>query len=221
MTRIAIMGGAFDPFHFAHASMAIAVLREGLCDEVWLCPSPPRWDKSPVAPLERRVEWVRLASVTLKRLSYRVELCTQEIAFGAYRGSYFFLSYLKKSRPDCDFVLVLGTDSFNTIGSWRDPTTQEHNGTRLLKEFEIIVFERGQEPESRLIAAGKVHVLTAARAFSQVPQGFPPPRVLEALNSTALRGDLEVGKSPGTNWTFEEIARDIEGNNPYLGNAKT
>ena len=45
MKNVAIMGGAFDPVHMDHVTVARLCLRNNLCDEVWFVPSPDRWDK--------------------------------------------------------------------------------------------------------------------------------------------------------------------------------
>jgi hypothetical protein len=44
-TKVAVLGGAFNPITIAHVQLATEIAHTGLVDEVWLCPCGPRPDK--------------------------------------------------------------------------------------------------------------------------------------------------------------------------------
>lgn len=143
---IAIFGGAFDPVHFDHIEISKLCLLRGLCKEVWLMPSPDRWDKQLNALVDERFEMLSLALSGEKNIF----LSDFEIRMGEYRGSYVTLCSLQEKFPDYSFRLLVGADCYSGIPRWRDPLHffgTEYNGKELLKNFELIVFERnGFEP---------------------------------------------------------------------------
>ncbi len=149
MTRrkiVAILGGAFDPIHSDHLRMASECLSHSLCDEVWLVPSPDRWDKQPQASAHHRLTMVQKA-VENKNHIFASDF---EIVQGEFRGSYTLLKKFIESNPDFEFRLVVGSDTYPSIPFWRDvkASTKEnkYNGHLLLKEFSLILFPRDTTP---------------------------------------------------------------------------
>lgn len=140
--RTGILGSAFDPPHYAHAAMAMLSLESGLVDEIWLCPSPDRWDKSPVANIKDRTEWAQLMAQSLRDLGFSVYVSEEESSFSTFRGSYVFFSHLKKRFPNREFYPIVGLDSWKNIPLWRDPTTNTMNGSAMADEFTFLVIPR-------------------------------------------------------------------------------
>ena len=66
--NVAILGGAFDPVHQDHVTVAKTCLDRGFCDEVWFMPSPDRWDKTLHASPEDRFAMLEMAFLGDKRL---------------------------------------------------------------------------------------------------------------------------------------------------------
>lgn len=144
-STVAIFGGAFDPVHRDHITLANLCLSLKLCDEVWFVPSPNRWDKTLFASAEHRLAMLHL--VTNKEP--RIKVSDVEILMGEYRGSYVSIRELQKLHPDTHFRLLVGADTYGTIPRWRDPLHfygTEFNGHLLLSEFELIVFSREDVP---------------------------------------------------------------------------
>ena len=138
---VAVLGGAFDPVHRDHVTVAKTCLDRGFCDEVWFMPSPDRWDKTLNASPEDRFAMLELAFSGDKRLV----LSDLEIRQGDYRGSYIFLMGLKEEFPDINFRLLTGADTYDGIPRWRDPLNfygTNYNGHLLLRDIELIVFAR-------------------------------------------------------------------------------
>lgn len=139
--NVAVLGGAFDPVHKDHLTVAKTCLDRGLCDEVWFMPSPDRWDKALNASPEDRFAMLELAMEGDPRLV----LSDLEIEKGDFRGSYVFLCELRENFPDVNFRLLTGADTYEGIPRWRDPLNffgTNYNGHLLLRDFELIVFAR-------------------------------------------------------------------------------
>jgi len=139
--NVAVLGGAFDPVHKDHVTVAKTCLDRGFCDEVWFMPSPDRWDKTLNASPEDRFAMLELAFSGDKRLV----LSDLEIQQGDFRGSYVFLMSLKEKFPDINFRLLTGADTYEGIPHWRDPMNffgTNYNGHLLLRDIELIVFAR-------------------------------------------------------------------------------
>jgi len=139
---IAIFGGAFDPVHRDHLRMAQAALDFGYCEQVWMLPSPDRWDKHPRTSAALRLQMLSVAMVSQ---SNHIIPCDFELKMGEYRGSYFLLQALVLHYPQHEFRLLIGADTVPFIPEWRDATTfngSNHNGEQLLQEFSLIVYPR-------------------------------------------------------------------------------
>lgn len=139
--NVAVLGGAFDPVHKDHVTVAKTCLDRGFCDEVWFMPSPDRWDKTLNASPEDRFAMLELAFSGDTRLV----LSDLEIQQGDFRGSYVFLMGLKEKFPDINFRLLTGADTYEGIPHWRDPMNffgTNYNGHLLLRDVELIIFAR-------------------------------------------------------------------------------
>ena len=138
--RGAVLGGAFDPIHADHVRLARECLEWKMADEVLFVVAPDvRWDKRTVAGAEDRLEMVRLATAGMENVS----VSREEIDAGEYRGSLRMLERLERAHPDREFALVVGSDSYPRIPSWRDQTEGwKPNGEELLRRFSLMVWPR-------------------------------------------------------------------------------
>lgn len=212
--KVIVMGASFDPPHYGHAAMVTEVLGKHLADEVWLAPSPPRWDKTPKASIELRCQWARLMSLELRKLGYAVDVTLEELKNTAYRGSYFFLNQLKDAHPNICFSLLLGADSFVTIQNWRDPETSSLNGEHLLQEFEVVVFERETTIPDVLRAKQNVRILPALSQCQHTPSTFPKGARLTQLSSTHIRKSFGNGVVI-SDWSFPTVQESVLKANVY------
>lgn len=233
--HIAILGSAFDPLTEAHLALGETVLDPrwggqgpyGTPGALWLVPCPPRYDKSPKAPPERRYRWAQLGAQELNRrlgdpgrvAASDVELVLSAQAQGdapgyvGYRGTLFLLRRLTRDHPDHRFSLVVGEDSIHALEQWKDPATQELTGAHLLREFPLYVAPRaGAQPldlGARLARLGEWE--PTIRAVVLPPLGGP----LAQASSTALRAQLAQGLG-GDGTLPPAIAEDLASQgNPY------
>ncbi|MEN9810834.1 MAG: hypothetical protein RLZZ488_2401 [Pseudomonadota bacterium] len=182
--RVGILGAAFDPPHFGHFLLAQLALQSGELDEIWLIPSPERWDKSPVGTGQQRLEWLQMAVRECPQaLKSRLIVSDVELRLPTYRGTYWLLSQLRRTHPKTLFSLILGWDSFVGIPNWRDPTTGTLNGEELLRSTRFYVSPRAASHEY------------SAEHPREHPQGVV---MLPALDDPAA-GDVEWLNNCGQN----------------------
>ncbi len=213
--QVGILGSAFDPPHYAHAAMAIVALEKGSLDEIWLCPSPNRWDKTPVAPLDSRIPWTAMLAQELCSRNYPVQVSTEEIAFGEYRGSYVFLKHLSSQYEDICFRPLVGLDAWNSLHLWRDPVTGVRNGEILRKEFSFLVFPRGQDTPPCLESP---HLLMPSLATleKELTAILPCPSIGD-LSSSLVRSAL--AESNSMPFVFPEIEKTVRESQYYTSKA--
>lgn len=214
--RTAVLGAAFDPPHFAHAALAAIVLWSDVADEVWLCPSPARWDKRPRAPAELRLDWVGKLAQQLRAAGLKTTARADEISRGEFRGTYEFLRRLSAQHPDRAFSLVVGADAYAGIPSWRDPVAGVFNGEKLLGEFPIILAPRDGALPQALPGALVPSALPPFSRFGKRLAKLLGQNDIAHLSSSAVRGRLERGDPPGS-FVFSELQREIVDSGVYCG----
>jgi len=193
---VGVFGGAFDTIHVDHLRMARAAILQGACEQVWLAPSPDRWDKSPRASVSHRISMLRLA---LEGESLPIHLCEAEAA-STYRGTYHFLCSLREQFPQHEFRWLAGADSIANILQWRDPETYDGtnpNGAQLLREFSLILFLRaGSElHDDGWFSHGGYRMPSVVRPTGNLQVGDAASRVLRASinEEPAMRAQLPPG----------------------------
>jgi nicotinate (nicotinamide) nucleotide adenylyltransferase len=123
--QVAILGGAFDPVTKSHIELVNFVLNTSKwADEVWLCPCYQHMDGKKMAPVEHRLEMLRLASEN----DDRIKIFDYEIKH-KLGGETYFMLYKLLNDPEYEryrFAFIIGIDRANSIYSW-------YNSDELLK----------------------------------------------------------------------------------------
>lgn len=131
--RTALFFGSFNPIHNGHIAIAGYIVEHASIDDLWFVVSPqnPLKESQVLAPEEHRLEMVRLALREFPKLS----VC--DVEFQMPRPSYTIdtLNYLKNKYPDREFVVIMGSDSIESIGLWK-------NYIELINNNRIIVYPR-------------------------------------------------------------------------------
>ena len=208
MKNVAVLGGAFDPVHIDHVTVARLCLKNNLCDEVWFVPSPDRWDKTLNASPEDRFAMLSLVTSDEPRFI----LSDEEIRQGDFRGSYVFLQKLQEHFPDVNFRLLVGADSYGNIPHWRDPLHfygTEYNGHLLLRDFGLIVFARNGYPKPDM----QEHLAKGYAPLSWLgeEEGF-----VGRFSSTAIRRDLLARRGVKPDGLDPAVYRYILDNDLYI-----
>ncbi len=116
---IGLLGGTFDPIHFAHLRLAEAA-REALeLERVCFIPAsvPPLKSRADLADGAHRVEMARLA--TRDHPAFQV----LDLELGRAGPSYTVdtLRDLRKEWGDVSLWFLLGTDALAALDQWREP----------------------------------------------------------------------------------------------------
>jgi nicotinate-nucleotide adenylyltransferase len=140
--RIGIFGGTFDPPHLGHLVPIEAAYARFQLDQVWYVPAfiPPHKSNE-----ELTSPYHRAAMLALSLQPYdRFLLSTYELDAGRIVYTVETIEEFRKTPgPSHQLFLILGTDSFLELQTWRDYR-------RLIQLCELIIIDRGaKEAESR------------------------------------------------------------------------
>lgn len=172
--KTGIFGGTFNPVHLGHL-LNIEFVRDQLnLDRVLFIPAKDPVHKkisSRIAPLER-MEMLELA---IKNNCY-FEASSLEIERESASYTFYTLNELKNRYKDDEFYLIIGSDSFNELDTWK-------YFPEIIKSVNIAVMRRPGDPELRrdLLAS----------ALNVIPINNPEINI----SSTLIRERVKLGKS--------------------------
>ncbi len=113
---IGLLGGSFDPIHYGHLQLARDALKLLPLDEVRFIPAAQPWQKGPMTSAEHRARMVQLAIADEPRFA----LDMHEIERGGTTYTIDTLHALRALLPDTPLVLIMGSDQFARLDTWRD-----------------------------------------------------------------------------------------------------
>lgn len=125
--------GSFNPIHIGHLAIANYMVEYSDLDEIWLVISPQN-------PLKKKKtllnEYDRFKMVELA-LKDDFKIKPTDIEFNLPKPSYTIdtLTYLSERNPKHDFVLIVGTDNFQSFHKWK-------NYEQILKQYKLYVYPR-------------------------------------------------------------------------------
>lgn len=131
--KIGIFGGTFDPIHTGHAIVANYIAQWTDLDEVWLMVSPlnPLKQAGDAVDDKHRLAMAKL--VAEKCEGVRISDFEHTMPQPSY--TYQTLICLKREYPDCEFVLIIGSDNWKIFNRWK-------NYEEIISEFEIMIYLR-------------------------------------------------------------------------------
>ena len=112
---IGLLGGSFDPIHHGHLQLARDALKQLPLQEVRFIPAAQPWQKGPMTAAEHRARMVQLAIAGEPRFA----LDMHEIERGGVTYTIDTLQALRSQLPDRPLVLVMGSDQFARLDTWR------------------------------------------------------------------------------------------------------
>ena len=133
-TKIGILGGAFDPIHNSHLETAKAVLCAGFVDCVFITPCYNHKFGKQMTSAEHRMEMIKRA-IKEKCEHYNIAMCPVEINMKHEGSTYEFLTHMKKTTTNMEFLCIAGLDNAISIEKW-------HRWKELIEEFPFIVVNR-------------------------------------------------------------------------------
>jgi nicotinate-nucleotide adenylyltransferase len=117
-TRVAILGGSFNPIHVSHIQLAQFVLNtSGQFDEVWLMPNYSSIAGKHLADSEHRLNMCKLAA----KCDNRIKVFDYEIKNQLKGETYYFFKRLKEEKElteNFQFAMIIGLDNANTFDKW-------------------------------------------------------------------------------------------------------
>ena len=149
--KIGLFFGSFNPIHNGHLIIANHILNESDIDKVWLVVSPQNPFKN-ADSLLNNYDRLHLAS---KAIENDLRMKASDIEFHLPKPSYTVttLAYLKEKYPEHEFVIIIGSDSFQNLFKWK-------NFEIIVNNYQLIIYERpGFEISNNLGA--KILVMTA------------------------------------------------------------
>ena len=117
--RVGVFGGTFDPPHFGHLALAEWARVELALDVVWFVPAgvPPHKRGAAPSAARHRLAMTRLA--TRGNVAFRVSPIECRRRGPSYTVDT--LRALARSHPAATLYLMMGADTYATLGSWREP----------------------------------------------------------------------------------------------------
>jgi len=186
--KVGLYFGSFNPIHIGHLIIANHILNETDLQRIWFVVSPQNPFKTSDSLLN---EYDRLHLVR-KAIEEDSRLRASDIEFGLPKPSYTVqtLAYLKEKSPDHEFHIIMGSDSFQNLGKWK-------NAEVIIQNYPIIVYKRpGFEIDNKVNA--KLQMMTAplleisaTHIRELIKKGksikyLVPPAVEEEINASGL-----------------------------------
>jgi nicotinate-nucleotide adenylyltransferase len=114
--RIAVYGGAFDPFHLGHLVPTVRAQETFHFDAVYFVPSgnPPHREGEKLTPVTHRLAMVAMA--TLPHESFYA--ADDEVFATGYTYTVETVRLYRDRFPDHVLYFLLGSDSFSQIATW-------------------------------------------------------------------------------------------------------
>jgi nicotinate-nucleotide adenylyltransferase len=136
--KIALLGGTFNPVHLGHLLIAENARNATGLDKVLLmpCSQPPHKSANHLVAASHRLTMLQLAIAEKKS----IEVSDLEIKRGGTSYTIETLEELQRLNPQDKLSIIVGSDLFSDIGSWR-------RFSDIVKMAEFLVMER---PGSKL-----------------------------------------------------------------------
>lgn len=114
--RIGILGGNFNPVHYAHLFIADQIQQLLGLDEVQLMPEnePPHQDSKTTIAAQYRVEMLELALKNYPKLTLNLT----EIERGGKSYTYDTMRALTTAHPENDYFFIIGGDMVDYLAKW-------------------------------------------------------------------------------------------------------
>lgn len=189
--KIGIYGGSFNPPHLGHMAAAKAAVEELGLDRLLIVPAcDPPHKKLPEgsASPEQRLEMAAIMADQLPKAEcWDVEFTRDGVSY-----TVDTLEEAKRLWPEDELWLLVGSDMFLSLQSWRKPE-------RIMELAGICAFDRDEKDSGEEFAAQKRALEETYRARVAV---ISNPDVVE-ISSTEIRKELSCGN--GQNYLHETI----------------
>ncbi len=131
--KIGLYFGSFNPIHTGHLIIASHILNESSLDRVWFVISP----QNPFKNSETLLNEYDRFHLVQKAIEQDTRLRASDIEFSLPKPSYtsHTLTYLTEKYPSHSFSIIMGSDSFQNLGKWK-------NAESIIRNYPILVYKR-------------------------------------------------------------------------------
>ena len=181
--NIGIYGGTFDPPHAGHIAAAQAAMETLHLDKLLLIPDaqpPHKQLPQGSATPQQRYDMTVLATASLGKLA---EVSDMELRRAGVSYTADTLAALRAQYPEDTLYLLMGSDMFLSLHTWRRPED-------IIALAHIAPFSRETEDESAAFDAQKAYL---EQHFAAQVTVIPNPQVVE-VSSTEIRARLARGQ---------------------------
>lgn len=152
MIKTGLFFGSFNPIHIGHLMVASYMHEFSDLQELWFVISPqnPLKEKKTLLSDHHRLALVNIAIDD----DSRFKSC--DIEFKLPKPSYTIktLTYLQEKHPNREFILISGTDIFETFTKWK-------NWEQLLEYYKFYVYPRQGSENQELLKHPSVKLFDA------------------------------------------------------------
>ena len=176
VARTALFGGSFNPIHYGHLLLADEVRERLGLDRVVFMPAgvPPHKPAADIAPAADRFAMVRLA------IADTAAFQVSDLELRRAGPSYTVDTLAALSVPPSDLFLVIGSETFLDLLSWRDPR-------RIAALARLVVIPRSGSPfDPDGAAARKVVQEIGADGIATLEGESVPARGVIVVHATSL-----------------------------------
>lgn len=197
--RVGIFGGTFSPPHSGHIAAAKYFKESLSLDSLLIVPAavPPNKEGVDILPAHHRLAMCKLAFSGIPGC----EVSSIELDRGGTSYTYETLTSL--SAPDRELYLLMGTDMFLTLDTWRRPD-------EILRLATVVVASRSFDPETQNAIKKQREAMLADYKGNIV---FLQNAIYD-VSSTFLREKITAGEDVSA-WLTDSVKEYIEKENLY------
>ena len=176
--KVGLFFGSFNPVHCGHLAIAQAFLNQASLDELWWIVSPQNPHKSPLelAPFHHRLAMTKIALKNFPK--HHISDIEESLPKPSY--TIDTLHALEKQFPQNNWVLLMGSDSWNRLPTWK-------KGDCIENEYSIFVYPRTGDFEIR---PGRYHLLEGTFhdiSSTQIRNEIQHEEYTDAIDTLVLR----------------------------------
>lgn len=116
MSRVAILGGSFNPPHLAHQMACLWLLASEAADQVWLMPCNQHAFGKPLEAFDHRCAMCQTLGQVFRPGAVQVTRVEQEL--GGTSRTLHTVQHLIATHPEHRFSLVIGADILEERHNW-------------------------------------------------------------------------------------------------------
>jgi nicotinate-nucleotide adenylyltransferase len=131
--RVGLFFGSFNPIHIGHLIIANHILNETDLNKIWFVISP----QNPFKPAHTLLNNYDRLHLVNKATENDPRIKASDVEFKLPRPSYTIdtLNHLQEKHPTNEFVIIMGSDSFQNLNKWKNYET-------IVKGFQLFIYKR-------------------------------------------------------------------------------